>query len=179
MPSYPVNVKNGLLPPRQLIVFERAWYSSRRLVYFIFYSHHGEGFFSLFSLTFPSFTHIRSFPLSYHHPLLHQDTLIISNMLQGDVACQEQQQVQAVRAVNKDLPPTSVTPARPEEVYYVDTHPDPETQKPVVLWDDIHQAFDNAVQIRDRARVVPFLKGADLRKYVIKGSASNAFQWRP
>ncbi|KAK3815786.1 MAG: hypothetical protein JOS17DRAFT_820855 [Linnemannia elongata] len=84
-------------------------------------------------------------------------------MLQGDVACQEQQQVQAVRAVNKDLPPTSVTPARPEEVYYVDTHPDPETQKPVVLWDDIHQAFDNAVQIRDRARVVPFLKGADLR----------------
>ncbi|KAG0063512.1 hypothetical protein BGZ90_002616 [Linnemannia elongata] len=68
-------------------------------------------------------------------------------MLQGDPARQEQQQqqqVQAIRAVNKDLPPTSITPARPEEVYYVDTHPDPETRKPVVLWDDILQAFENA-----------------------------------
>lgn len=119
--------------------------------------------FSLFALSFPSFSHIRSFPLSHHHPLLHQDTLATNNMLQGDVACQEQQ-VQAVRAINKDLPPTSVTPARPEEIYYIDTHPDPETRKPVVLWDDILQAFDNAVQIRDKARLVPFLKGADLRK---------------
>ncbi|KAG0276039.1 hypothetical protein BGZ96_003496 [Linnemannia gamsii] len=85
-------------------------------------------------------------------------------MLQGhSVTPQKPQQVQAMRAVNKDLPPTSVSPALLAEIYYVDCHLDPTTQKPVVLWDDILQAFVNAVQVRDKARVVPFLKDSDLR----------------
>ncbi|OAQ23710.1 HCP-like protein [Linnemannia elongata AG-77] len=84
-------------------------------------------------------------------------------MLQADgVAPQESQHVQAVRSVNKNHAPSSIAPAQPDDIY-VDCHTDPETQKPVVLWDDILQAFDNAVQIRDKARVVPFLKGLDLR----------------
>lgn len=72
-----------------------------------------------------------------------------------------QEHVQAIRSVDKSIRPNAVTPATPDEIYYVDTHPDPETQKEIVLWDDILQAFDNAVQVRHRARVVPFLKGRD------------------
>ncbi|KAF9540315.1 hypothetical protein EC957_004393 [Mortierella hygrophila] len=94
-------------------------------------------------------------------------------MLHADgVAPQETQLVQAVRSVNKDQAPSSIAPAQPDEIFYVDCHTDPETLRPVVLWDDILQAFDNAVRIRDKARVVPFLKGGDLRKYVIKDSVS-------
>ncbi|KAG9068837.1 hypothetical protein KI688_011123 [Linnemannia hyalina] len=85
-------------------------------------------------------------------------------MLYADgVAPQETQLVQAVRSVNKDQAPSSIAPTQPEDIFYVDCHTDPQTQKPVVLWDDILQAFDNAVQIRDKARVVPFLKGDDFR----------------
>ncbi|KAG0287707.1 hypothetical protein BGZ96_008391, partial [Linnemannia gamsii] len=83
-------------------------------------------------------------------------------MLQGDNP-QESKLVQAVRPINKNLPPTSVSPVRPEKIYYIDCHLDPTTQKPVVLWDDILQAFVNAVQVRDKARMVRFLKGPDLR----------------
>lgn len=54
-----------------------------------------------------------------------------------------------------------VAPARPEEIYYIDTHPDPETNTPVVIWDNILQAFDNAVQIRHK---VPFFKRARSQK---------------
>ncbi|OAQ31240.1 HCP-like protein [Linnemannia elongata AG-77] len=49
------------------------------------------------------------------------------------------------------------------EIFYVECHPDPETQKPSVLWDDILTAFDGAIQVRHRAKIVPFLKGKDLR----------------
>ncbi|KAF9132101.1 hypothetical protein BGW39_000820 [Mortierella sp. 14UC] len=81
-------------------------------------------------------------------------------MLQGDDG---QEHVQAMRSVHKSLPPNAIDPARPEEILYVDCQVDPESRKQFVLWDDIVQAFDNAVQVRNKARVVPFLKGADLR----------------
>lgn len=82
-------------------------------------------------------------------------------MSQGNV--QPQELTQAMRFVEKRLPPSSIPPPHPDEILYVECHPDPETHKPVVLWDDILQAFDGAVQVRHKAKVVPFLKGKDLR----------------
>lgn len=81
-------------------------------------------------------------------------------MTQGD---DSQEQVQAMRSVDINLAPSAVPPATPDEIFHVDTQLDPETQKEVVLWDDILQAFRNVVQVRNKMRVVPFLKGKDLR----------------
>ncbi|KAF9273827.1 hypothetical protein BGZ88_003486, partial [Linnemannia elongata] len=74
-----------------------------------------------------------------------------------------QEQVQAMRSVDANLAPNAVLPATPDEIYHVDTQLDPDTQKEVVLWDDILQAFRNVVQVRNKTRVVPFLKGKDFR----------------
>ncbi|KAK5820648.1 hypothetical protein F5H01DRAFT_411875, partial [Linnemannia elongata] len=79
-------------------------------------------------------------------------------MLRGDYP---QQRVQAIRSVDKCVPLNAVPPATPDEIYHVDTHPDPETQKEIVLWDDILQAFKNAELVRHKTWVVPFLKGKD------------------
>jgi hypothetical protein len=77
-----------------------------------------------------------------------------------------QDKVQAFRSVNKSIPPNAVPPATPDEIYHVDTLIDPETQKEVVLWDDILQAFKHAEHVRHKTRVIPFQKGKDLRMYV-------------
>lgn len=75
-------------------------------------------------------------------------------MLQGDIS---QDKVQALRSVNKGTPHSAVPLATLDEILHVDTLVDPETQKEVVMWED------NAVQIRHKTRVVPFLRGTDLR----------------
>lgn len=72
------------------------------------------------------------------------------------------EKVQAVRSVTKSNIGTSTT-FTPIEVVYIDCHTDPNTQEDVVLWDDILQVFDDALHIRHKTRVVPFLKGSDLR----------------
>ncbi|KAG0054659.1 hypothetical protein BGZ89_002599, partial [Linnemannia elongata] len=74
-----------------------------------------------------------------------------------------QEQLQAMRSVDINLAPNAVPPATPDEIYHVDTQLDPDTQKEVVLWEDILQAFRNVVQVRNKTRIVPFLKGKDLR----------------
>ncbi|KAF9128143.1 hypothetical protein BGX30_014443, partial [Mortierella sp. GBA39] len=62
-------------------------------------------------------------------------------MLHADsVAPQKTLLVQAVHSVNKDQAPSSIAHAQPDDILYVDCHTDPETQKPVVLWEDILQA---------------------------------------
>lgn len=73
-------------------------------------------------------------------------------------------QLQALRAVNKNS--RALTAADPDDIIYVDCHQDPDTNKDFVLWEDILVAFHHAVHVRDHARVVPFLKGADYRTYV-------------
>ncbi|KAG0269597.1 hypothetical protein BGZ95_002012, partial [Linnemannia exigua] len=50
-----------------------------------------------------------------------------------------------------------------EDIVFVDSQHDPATLKEVVLWDDVIQAFNDALHIRHKAKVVPFLKGADFR----------------
>ncbi|KAF9117442.1 hypothetical protein BGX30_005488, partial [Mortierella sp. GBA39] len=55
-----------------------------------------------------------------------------------------QENIQALRSVKKGIPPNSIPPAIPDEIYHVDTQLDPDTQKAFIFWDDIVQAFDNA-----------------------------------
>ncbi|KAG0075638.1 hypothetical protein BGZ90_009656 [Linnemannia elongata] len=82
-------------------------------------------------------------------------------MLPGEVPSQEL--TQAIRAVDKNLPTSSIPPPTPDDIFYVECHVDPETQKPVVLWDDILQAFEDAVQVRNNTKIVPYLKTKDFR----------------
>ncbi|KAK3833168.1 MAG: hypothetical protein J3R72DRAFT_424951 [Linnemannia gamsii] len=73
--------------------------------------------------------------------------------------------VQAVRSVTKSnvgIFPTS-SPTIPTDVVHIHCHLDPDTQKEFVLWEDVLQAFDDALHIRDKTRVLPFLKGPDYR----------------
>ncbi|KAF9079366.1 hypothetical protein BGX23_004250, partial [Mortierella sp. AD031] len=80
-------------------------------------------------------------------------------MLQGTPPFER---VQAVRSVCKSQVGISTVPS-PGDVIHIDCHIDPATQKEIVLWDDIRQAFEDALHARHKSRVVPFLKGADLR----------------
>ncbi|KAH7036095.1 hypothetical protein BKA57DRAFT_475520, partial [Linnemannia elongata] len=80
-------------------------------------------------------------------------------MLQQDPPLEK---VQAVRSVTKSNVSTA-TPYTPAEVVHIDCHTDPITLEDVVLWGDILQAFDDALHIRHKSRVVPFLKGPDLK----------------
>ncbi|KAG0379308.1 hypothetical protein BGX24_000931 [Mortierella sp. AD032] len=81
-------------------------------------------------------------------------------MLKGD---EPEEHIQAIRSFDKNLPHTSVPPATPDGIFFIDCHKDPTTQKLFVLWDDILQTFEDAVQVRHKARIVNFLKGPDFR----------------
>ncbi|KAG0374359.1 hypothetical protein BGX24_010509 [Mortierella sp. AD032] len=64
-----------------------------------------------------------------------------------------------------DSPATVTTPppaAAAASIVHIDCHLNSTTQRNVVMWDDIRLAFTDALHIRHKARVVPFLRGADL-----------------
>ncbi|KAF9294109.1 hypothetical protein BGZ88_004429 [Linnemannia elongata] len=87
-------------------------------------------------------------------------------MTQEDPPSPPQELVQALRSVDKNLQPSSIPPVNPNNldyILYVDVHTEPETGKKVVLWEDILQAFGDAVQVRNKAKVASFLKGSDFR----------------
>ncbi|KAF9290619.1 hypothetical protein BGZ88_007249 [Linnemannia elongata] len=72
--------------------------------------------------------------------------------------------LQAIRSVARTYPPTtSTTPTNSDHVFYIECHKDPVTNKDVVLWDDILQAFEDALHVRHQAMIIPFVKGSDLR----------------
>ncbi|KAF9273585.1 hypothetical protein BGZ88_003665 [Linnemannia elongata] len=66
---------------------------------------------------------------------------------------------QAIRSVN--INNSASTPPHPNEVVYVDVYTDPITKDKFILWEDIRVAFHNALRIRHKARVLPFIKDAD------------------
>lgn len=68
--------------------------------------------------------------------------------------------VQALRAIVKS---TMAPPTTEEDIVYVDCQHDPATDKEVILWDDVILAFNDALHVRHKARILPFLKGADFR----------------
>lgn len=140
------------------------------------------------------FSHIPSFPplfASLAHPrpysphlpkgllliLLCNKTLLfilrhlssLKKMLQGEDEPQEP--LQAIRAIDKSHPPNLVTPASPDEIFHIEIRADPKTQKDVVLWEDIVLAFEYAVQVRHKSKIVPFLKGSDFITYVHQDSS--------
>ncbi|KAF9271596.1 hypothetical protein BGZ88_005885, partial [Linnemannia elongata] len=86
-------------------------------------------------------------------------------MLQADIT---QEHVQGFRSVHKSQPPSTISvPLNSPEVVHIDCYTDPDTNKDFVLWEDIQQAFNEALYVRSRAKMLPFAKGKDLR-------ASNA-----
>ncbi|KAK3847198.1 MAG: hypothetical protein J3R72DRAFT_187593 [Linnemannia gamsii] len=88
---------------------------------------------------------------------------MIRGLIPAEDDQEQEERVQAIRSVNRNTPPTEVSSARPEEIYYVDCQVDPVTQKEFILWDDILQAFEDGVHVRNKAKIVPFLKGPDYR----------------
>ena len=79
-------------------------------------------------------------------------------MTQGDDTPEDK--VQGLRAIVKS---TMTPPTSEEDIVYVDCQHDPATDKEVVLWDDVMLAFNDALHVRHKARILPFLKGADFR----------------
>ncbi|KAH7036082.1 hypothetical protein BKA57DRAFT_179086 [Linnemannia elongata] len=70
-------------------------------------------------------------------------------------------QVQAVRPVSKDNPDSPTLTPTPK--VYFDCHSNPATGESFVLWDDIRIIFADVLYVRHEAKVLPFMKDAELR----------------
>ncbi|KAK3833217.1 MAG: hypothetical protein J3R72DRAFT_424989 [Linnemannia gamsii] len=75
-----------------------------------------------------------------------------------------QERVQAVRPITKYTLSNSSGPTATglEGVVYVACHLDA-SGKEVILWEDILMAFKDALHVRHNLKILPFLKGSDLR----------------
>ncbi|KAF9919023.1 hypothetical protein FBU30_011185 [Linnemannia zychae] len=67
--------------------------------------------------------------------------------------------VQAVRPIYKN----SSSPTTAVPVSYIVVHHDDSSNRNIVLWDDVLQAFKDALHIRHGAVIIPFLKGSDFK----------------
>ncbi|KAF9143802.1 hypothetical protein BG015_000299 [Linnemannia schmuckeri] len=71
--------------------------------------------------------------------------------------------VQAVRRVYENGHSSNASITTAETIYLV-CHPDPSSEKDILLWDDILAAFKgDVVHVRSGAVVLPFLKGPDFK----------------
>lgn len=68
---------------------------------------------------------------------------------------------------------TSAITAAGDEVFHIDCHTDPDTLKGFILWDDIQQVSSEVLFIRNETKVVPFMKGTDLRMLVLAYHSQN------
>ncbi|KAF9900244.1 hypothetical protein EC991_007697 [Linnemannia zychae] len=73
--------------------------------------------------------------------------------------------VQAFRSVHKSQKLSTIAVVDPDDIIYIDCHTDPDnSQKCFILWEDIQQAFESALFVRDsKAKMLPFVKGMDYR----------------
>ncbi|KAG9062202.1 hypothetical protein KI688_006534 [Linnemannia hyalina] len=72
--------------------------------------------------------------------------------------------VQGFRSVHESQPPSTTTvPLNSPKVVHIDCYTDPDTNRDFILWEDIQQAFSEALSVRNRTKVLPFAKGKDLR----------------
>ncbi|KAF9101566.1 hypothetical protein BGX29_005482 [Mortierella sp. GBA35] len=74
----------------------------------------------------------------------------------------EQEHVQPFRVVYK-TGFSAPEEASHSEVVYISCHWDPSVGKDIVLWDDILVPFKEALYVRNGARIIPFVKGADFK----------------
>jgi hypothetical protein len=70
---------------------------------------------------------------------------------------------QAFRAVHKSYKPSTITCVDPDDIIYIGCHTDPYTHINFILWSDIEQAFGEALFVRSRTILLPYLKGSDYR----------------
>ncbi|KAK3820640.1 MAG: hypothetical protein J3R72DRAFT_529172 [Linnemannia gamsii] len=82
-------------------------------------------------------------------------------MIQADIT---QEHAQAFRSVHKSQKPsTTSAPLDSDGITLIDCHTDPETHRAFILWEDIQQAFDEALLVRHKSKMLPFIKGPDYR----------------
>ncbi|KAG0372069.1 hypothetical protein BGX24_000785 [Mortierella sp. AD032] len=82
-------------------------------------------------------------------------------MIQADIT---QEHAQAFRSVHKSQKPsTTSAPLDSDDITLIDCHADPETHRAFILWEDIQQAFDEALLVRHKTKMLPFIKGPDYR----------------
>ncbi|KAF9901565.1 hypothetical protein EC991_006013 [Linnemannia zychae] len=67
--------------------------------------------------------------------------------------------LQAVRTVHKH----TLQPVAPAIIAHLGVHADASSGKNIVLWDDVVQAFKDALHVRHGTRILPFLKGPDFK----------------
>ncbi|KAF9901214.1 hypothetical protein EC991_006413 [Linnemannia zychae] len=75
---------------------------------------------------------------------------------------------QGFRSVHKSQKPSTIAVVDPDDIIYIDCHTDPEDPRKVfILWEDIQQAFEGALFVRDsKAKMLPFIKGKDFTPLV-------------
>ncbi|KAG0278942.1 hypothetical protein BGZ95_002717 [Linnemannia exigua] len=71
--------------------------------------------------------------------------------------------VQGFRAVHKSYRPSTVTYVDPDDIIHIECYTDPDTNKDFILWDEIQQAFEEAQFVRNKTKMLPYLKGSDYR----------------
>ncbi|KAG9062203.1 hypothetical protein KI688_006535 [Linnemannia hyalina] len=75
-----------------------------------------------------------------------------------------QEHVQGFRSVQKSEPhSTTSVPFDSPNITHIDCYTDPDTNKDFILWEDIQQAFDEAIFVRNKTRMLPFVRGKDHR----------------
>ncbi|KAK3820643.1 MAG: hypothetical protein J3R72DRAFT_479876 [Linnemannia gamsii] len=69
---------------------------------------------------------------------------------------------QAFRPVHKNQKPSTTSASLDsDDVTFIDCHTDPENHKDFILWVDIQQAFDEALLVTHKTKMLAFLKGPD------------------
>ncbi|KAG0045821.1 hypothetical protein BGZ90_008349, partial [Linnemannia elongata] len=72
--------------------------------------------------------------------------------------------VQGFRSIHKsELHPTTSIPLDSPNITHIDCYTDPDTQKDFVLWEHIQQVFDEALFVRNKTKMLPFVRGEDHR----------------
>lgn len=75
-----------------------------------------------------------------------------------------QEHVQGFRSVYKSEPSSTISvPLDSPNITHINCYTDPDTNKDFVLWEDIQQVFDKALFIRNKAKMLPFVRGRDYR----------------
>lgn len=128
--------------------------------------HHILFFFSLAITNTPSSPHCPLHLVNLFHER-HSSTANSNFTFRMSVAPLNCQGIRSVNISNlTPAPPTSA------EIVYVNIYTDPKTKQECILWEDIQPAFYNALHVRHKARIVPFVKDSNLTTYVY---SSNSF----
>ncbi|KAK3817129.1 MAG: hypothetical protein JOS17DRAFT_396037 [Linnemannia elongata] len=82
-------------------------------------------------------------------------------MQQADIT---QEHVLGFRSVHKrQSPSTTSVPLVSPEVVHIDCYTDPDTNNDFVFWEDIQQAFNEALSVRNRTKMLLFLREVDYK----------------